>query len=107
MESLVIEVMLAGGQSRRFNLAEKRAASEVVAALCQGGYVVLKGAGDLGLTSGYVEKAIIGNKACVGQNAHTSSQCVSMSMQYWPPLKMGNLMSLDASTTFIPLIIEI
>ena len=73
MASLMIELTLADGQSRRVDLAEKRAATEVVAALCQGGYVVLKGAGDPGLTSGYTEKAIIDNKACVSQNARTNS----------------------------------
>ena len=68
---------------------------------------MLKGAGDLGLTSDYVERAIIGNKASVSHNVHTNSSYVRMSMRYWPPFKMGDPLSLDASTTFIPLMVEI
>lgn len=68
MESLVIEVTLAGGQSGRVDLADKKAASEVVASLCQGGYIVLKGAAHLGLTSSYFEQDILRNKACGSPN---------------------------------------
>ena len=64
MEPLNLEVGLPGGQLRRFDLSQDADVREVLQALGQGGYLVLKKACHPNLVTVYTEHHIKDNKVC-------------------------------------------